>query len=463
MKDLPNNLTAERAVISASIDDYENAVIVINSLSIDDFYDEKNKVIFKILHLLYEQNIDINLTNIIARLEEENLFEEIGGFEFIASLTDEFIYTAGDDLDNSIKILQDKGNVRKMLLKFDELSNKYYGNKFQDDNSFLAIAEREVDTIASNRRVEGFKNLNEISKSLRNSITISKGNEKHLIGVDTGYNSINNITLGLAKGELVVLAARPSVGKTAFGVNVAFNVASIAKAPVLAFSLEMSAEALGSRILAMSSSVELGKIMSGKVTDKDMLKVEAGVTKMMDVPLFIDATPGIKIGDIVTKSKKFKADNPNLQMLLIDYLGLVNTEQKFEAERFKIGYICHTLKALSTELEIPIILISQLSRAVEGRKNRRPAMSDLRESGDIEQDADKIILLYRDDYYADKVEEEKEQEKNDKPTGTMVEVDIVKNRNGKTSTAFLWFFKSISRFSEPHKEAIDEYIATRTL
>lgn len=472
---LPANVQAEGYLISAALADESNAKTLVNELTSEDFTDIRFRYIFDVLLELYGKGMSMDISTVGAVLENRDLLSTVGGISFLSALLDQYVSKEG--VEETAKILRDKTNARNIIKKFRELEDNYFKNSYEDDNSFLGNTESEITSITSNRRVSGFTNLSEIGNVLRNNIRISKENSTGLVGLDTGYPYLNKITLGFGKGEMIIIAARPSVGKTALGVNIAFNVASKTKTPVLIFSIEMSPESLGARILAGKSNVDMSKILTGKVTEKDLVKIDEGIKEMQSVPLFIDQTPNIKIGELVTKSRKFKAENPKLSMILIDYIGLISVERKYESKRVEVGYISHELKALAKELQIPVVVISQLSRKNEARPGKRPEMSDLRESGDIEQDADKILLLYREDYYkkaningaesnaeanfepVDRQRQQLKEEFGDISTST-IEVNVCKNRNGTTDTAYLLFFKNFSRFDSPTEEFVDNYKKT---
>lgn len=472
---LPSNIYAEDFVMAIALSDKKECDLMMTSLTEADFTKPEYKYIFRALLALRSEEKEFSLSNVITKLEDLGYIESVGGIDAIGQLQASFVSTEG--FDDSIKVLQDKTSARDLILKMRDLENDYYLNKFESDSSFVTLAEKDVNAIASNRRVDGFRNLKEISINIRNNIAIAKQSGSKIVGLDTGYADLNRVTMGFGKGEMIIIAARPSVGKTALGVNIAYNIAADNNKPVLMFSLEMQGESLGTRLLSATSSVEMKKILTGNLNQEELFKVESAMKKMSSVPLYIDNTPGCKIGDIVTKSKKFKASNDGLQMILIDYIGLINPDRKYESKRVEIGAISHELKALATQLEIPVVVISQLSRAVEGRMSKRPELQDLRESGDIEQDADKVILLYREDYNNNgKMNqniaknnlnamkgsnfEESHPEENkpvDPMAPSMVEVCVAKNRNGETNMVYLWFFKAFSRFNNADRNDIDAY------
>jgi replicative DNA helicase len=483
---LPSNEQAEKFVVSAALANKTDAETLLTSLNEDDFTLPQLKYIYEALRILKDKNADLDIAAVAAVLNDTGHFTDIGGTTGLENLLDSYISDEG--LEENINIIRDKTNVRNLIVKMRELERNYYGKRYDSDNGFLTIAESDVNKITSNRRVQGFSNLKEISAKIKENIKEAKLSGASLIGYDTGFSSLNRITLGFSKGEMIVIAARPSVGKTALGVNIAYNVARSSGKPVLIFSLEMSDVSLGTRILSSTANVEMKKIMTGTLNSDNLLSIEESIKLISSTPLYIDNTPNIKISDIVLKVKKFKASNPNLAMVLIDYLGLIYPDRKYESKRVEIGAISHQLKALATELQIPVVVISQLSRSVEQRQSKRPEMQDLRESGDIEQDADKVILLYREDYYdndmiakrqrlsskglnqdgpgfqANTVVEQPKTTAKPVPTDpSMVEVYVAKNRNGETNRCFLWFFKAYSRFNLPDQSAVEDYIQMHKL
>jgi replicative DNA helicase len=483
-RQLPANVQAERFVIAAALADTASAKFVLTSLKEEDFTINQYRYIFGALEALNEREAKLDITSVASMLVEQNYFDEVGGTEMLSKLLDDFISSEG--LDENINILLDKTSVRNLILKFEELENEYYAKAFDSDVNFLGVAEGDINKITSNRRVSGFRNLKEISVKVKQNINEAKLNGSNLVGCDTGFPYLNKITLGFGKGEMIVLAARPSVGKTALGVNIAYNSARSSHKPVLFFSLEMSDVSIGTRILSAVSNIPSKNILTGNISGQNLIKIDDSINNISTVPLYIDNTPGINISDIITKTRKFKANNPNLSMIVVDYLGLITPDRKYENKRIEIGAISHLLKGLATELAIPVVVISQLSRSVEQRNNKRPELQDLRESGDIEQDADKVLLLYREDYYDNDMMNKRNEagangenkyQNNDQPapsqpqpneasgdgSPSMVEVYVAKNRNGETNRAFLWFFKSYSRFNEPDKASIDSYKALHKL
>jgi replicative DNA helicase len=368
--------------------------------------------------------------------------------------------------------LQDKRIAREVIVKMDELTTNYYKSKFDTDFNFLTSAEMQISEIVRTRKIDGFKGIKEVAAKIKENIEIARQSDDALIGFDTGLNQLNKYTSGMQKGQMVVIAARPGVGKTALGLNICFNVAKKYKRPVLVFSAEMSEEEVFTRILSKASNINGNKINTGQLSSDDTIKLNAAIKQISDVPLLVSYCNGVTIGEIVNKTTKFQTEHPDLAMIMIDYIGLIKTGQKEESLRIEIAKISHALKKLATDLQIPVIVVSQVRRTQESI----PQMSDLRDSGDIEQDADKVILLYRDDYdnetkkkkatsmqdnqanVAAMDNKEKEASGGLKENNTsVVEAIVAKNRNGQTGTGVLLFLKSYQSFGNPTDEFIEDY------
>ena len=460
------NLQAETNVLSIALTDNDAANLIINALDVDNFSNKKYQYIFECLKDLYRRGVPVEINSLVSTLEEKKYLSLIGGIDFISNLLLE--YKGSDGVEENIRILKNKTTIRQLFNQFDDLETKYFLNDFENDNEFLNIADTKLNEIIQNRTIEGFKNLKEVSRTVVENMQAARASGSSIVGVDTGYSQLNKITSGLQKGEVWVLAARPSVGKTALGINIAYKVAQKTNCPVLFFSLEMDAGQIGSRILSSVSNVSSDKIATGLYNKEDGERIAQALKEMSSTPIFIDETPNIDLNDLEAKTYKFHAEHKNLKLILIDYLGLIKTTGRFENERIRIGNICHRIHSLAKKLNVPIILISQLSRAPEngGGGQRRPIMSDLRESGDIEQDADKVVLLYRSDYQSngatnafdgDNTQETVNNIPVDRNSSSVVEVIVSKNRTGPTGTAYLLFMKSYSSFKNPAGDVIESY------
>lgn len=469
-RELPSNKIAEKYVISSALTDIASANYIINEMRVDDFTDIKFRRIFEALVSIGLQNKTLNLSTILSELSELNYLDEIGGSDYINNLISDFIDIEG--LEDNIRLLQDKRIAREVIVKMDELTTNYYKSKFDTDFNFLTSAEMQISEIVRTRKIDGFKGIKEVAAKIKENIEIARQSDDALIGFDTGLNQLNKYTSGMQKGQMVVIAARPGVGKTALGLNICFNVAKKYKRPVLVFSAEMSEEEVFTRILSKASNINGNKINTGQLSSDDTIKLNAAIKQISDVPLLVSYCNGVTIGEIVNKTTKFQTEHPDLAMIMIDYIGLIKTGQKEESLRIEIAKISHALKKLATDLQIPVIVVSQVRRTQESI----PQMSDLRDSGDIEQDADKVILLYRDDYdnetkkkkatsmqdnqanVAAMDNKEKEASGGLRENNTsIVEAIVAKNRNGQTGTGVLLFLKSYQSFGNPTDEFIEDY------
>ena len=469
-RELPSNKIAEKYVISSALTDIASANYIINEMRVDDFTDIKFRRIFEALVSIGLQNKTLNLSTILSELSELNYLDEIGGSDYINNLISDFIDIEG--LEDNIRLLQDKRIAREVIVKMDELTTNYYKSKFDTDFNFLTSAEMQISEIVRTGKIDGFKGIKEVAAKIKENIEIARQSDDALIGFDTGLNQLNKYTSGMQKGQMVVIAARPGVGKTALGLNICFNVAKKYKRPVLVFSAEMSEEEVFTRILSKASNINGNKINTGQLSSDDTIKLNAAIKQISDVPLLVSYCNGVTIGEIVNKTTKFQTEHPDLAMIMIDYIGLIKTGQKEESLRIEIAKISHALKKLATDLQIPVIVVSQVRRTQESI----PQMSDLRDSGDIEQDADKVILLYRDDYdnetkkkkatsmqdnqanVAAMDNKEKEASGGLRENNTsVVEAIVAKNRNGQTGTGVLLFLKSYQSFGNPTDEFIEDY------
>lgn len=469
-RELPSNKIAEKYVISSALTDIASANYIINEMRVDDFTDIKFRRIFEALVSIGLQNKTLNLSTILSELSELNYLDEIGGSDYINNLISDFIDTEG--LEDNIRLLQDKRIAREVIVKMDELTTNYYKSKFDSDFNFLTSAEMQISEIVRTRKIDGFKGIKEVAAKIKENIELARQSDDALIGFDTGLNQLNKYTSGMQKGQMVVIAARPGVGKTALGLNICFNVAKKYKRPVLVFSAEMSEEEVFTRVLSKASNINGNKINTGQLSSDDTIKLNAAIKQISDVPLLVSYCNGATIGEIVNKTTKFQTEHPDLAMIMVDYIGLIKTGQKEESLRIEIAKISHALKKLATDLQIPVIVVSQVRRTQESI----PQMSDLRDSGDIEQDADKVILLYRDDYDNETKKKkatsmqdnqanvtamdnkEKEASGGLRENNTsVVEAIIAKNRNGQTGTGVLLFLKSYQSFGNPTDEFIEDY------
>ena len=415
----------------------------------------------------------IDIQTITDELIKTKTLDNVGGVEYLYELIDEVISIA--NFNHYLNIVKNHATLRKMLLKMDEIIDRYSKEKIDDISDFVANAQKEITDISKERRIEAFIDKDQLIDKIRQDIeeTSKSTRNSELTGVDTGYYKLNKCTNGLQKGDMIVVAARPSVGKTAFALNLAYNAAIKSKITVALFSLEMSALLVGKRLVASVSNVPLDRINSGYVSDRQKIALENAYQTISNANLFIDETSNESLLNIMAKARKLKNEDPNLGLIVIDYLGLISTpSKKNESRQDQVRVISASLKQLARELNVPVVVLCQLSRKVEDREGHVPLLSDLRESGAIEQDADIVLLMWRKDYQKEgkignkkaknlnpqeqaeskEILEQKHIENEHGKDVSLVNINIAKNRNGKTDSMRLFFFKNVGRFDNPTEE-----------
>lgn len=427
----PHSLEAEQSVLGAMIINKDAINTAVEQLHPDDFYKEANKEIYKAIIDLYNRNEPVDLITLSEELNKRGTLENVGGLPYLAQLS------GGIGLSSNIKfycdIVEEKSILRRLILSCDNIMAKSYEDK-EEVNSIIEEAEKEIFNITQGRHREGFSPINEVLLDSFSKIEELAARQGELTGLTTGFIDIDNKLSGLQKSDLILLAARPSMGKTALGINIAVNAAIKADASVAIFSLEMSKEQLVQRMISSVSHVDLQKIISGNLEEEEWLKIIDVMAPLSQANIFIDDTAGMSLLEMKAKCRRLKMDK-GLDLILIDYLQLMESESRHESRQQEISSISRGLKALAKEMDCPVIALSQLSRAPELRADHRPILSDLRESGAIEQDADVVMFLYRDEYY---------NEDSDKKN--IGEVIIAKHRNGPTGTVELVWKKEFTKF-----------------
>ena len=478
--ELPYNEDAERVVLGSTMLNKDYCLDVLTSLEEEDFFVGRHQIMFRAIASLSVRGVDVDVLTVAEELANLKELENIGGAKYLAECTNTVV--AASALRFYIQIVQDNSVLRKMLLTIRDIDNEYRTEEIENINDFILDSENRFKSSIAKRHISSFKTTQEIAPEIERDLEKLQDadNDSDVIGVSTGYDRLNQITQGFKPGELIVVAARPAVGKTAICLNFAHKIATHSKKAVAIFSLEMSKEQLFNRLVAMDCCVEAKKINSGRLsTATDKVKVLNSIKTLSNAKIYIDDTPSIKLNDIIAKSTKSQAHEPDLALIVVDYLGLVQVANKNgrspDSRQEEVRQISLALKALARDLNVPVIAVSQLSRAVEKRDSQRPVMSDLRDSGNIEQDADIVILLYREDYYADKKTSSAANKKggqltaNDKfelakaqkekdlgaeipGNASYTEVIVAKNRAGQTGVARLFFYKDYVRFDPPSKE-----------
>ncbi len=476
-QNLPHNTEAEKAVLGAMLIYPEAVIDALGSLDIDEFFEGNtaNRAVFKAIRSLQDKYIPIDVQTITDELINTMELDLIGGTDYLLELSQTAISFA--NLEFYIRIIKDQAVLRNLLISLRTIDQSYLTEEIDDINDFISEAEIIIRKVTEKRRVSTFIDTVELTKRVRESIRIQSSRTKDdgLTGVNTGYTRLNNITHGLQKDNLIILAARPGVGKTALALNIAFNASRKDNIPVALFSIEMAADMLTKRLVANRACVDLDAITTGFLTNRQQVSIEEALNEISQTSIYIDETPGIKLNDIIAKSRKLKSIHEDLGLIIVDHIGLITTtsNKKYDNRQLEVSEISRSLKELARELKIPVLAISQLSREVEKRVDKRPQLSDLRESGSLEQDADMVFLLFREDYYTNlgiktslRSQAKDAGELGDKKDeldpfipgdASPVEIIVAKNRNGKTGTVTLHFFKSYGRFDNPTKDYEDAY------
>lgn len=434
----PQDLLAEQAVLGSIFISPEKLIMVREFISPDDFYKYSHKVIFRAMITLADRNDAIDAAIVRNILDDQGDLQNIGGLGYIVELVNSVPTSANAEF--YAKIVSEKAMLRDIISKLtDTVNMAYEGN---DSDEIIATAEKALVDINEHSNRSGFRKISDVLKVNYENLELRSQQTSDVTGLPTGFRDLDRITTGLHPDQLIILAARPAVGKTAFVLNIAQNVGTKQNRPVAIFSLEMGAESLVDRMLAAEGMVDSHSLRTGQLTDQDWNNVTIAQGALADAPIYIDDTPGIKITEIRARSRKLSQEvDDGLGLIVIDYLQLISGTRP-ENRQQEVSEISRQLKILAKELKVPVIALSQLSRGVEQRQDKRPVLSDIRESGSIEQDADIVAFLYRDDYYRREGEEAEEIVEDN-----TVEVILEKNRAGARGTVKLMFQKEYNKFS----------------
>ncbi|AUJ31102.1 MAG: replicative DNA helicase [Liquorilactobacillus nagelii] len=440
----PQNIEAEQAVLGSVFLNTAALVDAMEYVQPADFYRRAHQVIFQTMVDLNDQDEVIDVVTVNNRLTEQNQLEDVGGVSYIAELADA-VPTAAN-VGYYAKIVQEKSLMRHLITTATNIVSQAYD---QDDDvtSLLDNAERQIMEVSEQRSSNGFRPIRDVLNSAIEEVNRLYQKKEEITGLPTGYQDLDKMTAGLQPDNLIILAARPAVGKTAFALNIAQNVGTKTDKAVAIFSLEMSAESLVNRMLCAEGSVNANHLRTGQLNDEEWNNLIVAMGSLSQTAIFIDDTPGIKMSEIRAKSRRLAKENGNLGLIVVDYLQLIEGSNK-ENRQQEVSEISRQLKKLAKELSVPVIALSQLSRGVEQRQDKRPVLSDIRESGSIEQDADIVAFLYRDDYY-ERSDDDDNQQQQDEETQDVGEVEVIieKNRSGPRGTVKLLFVKSYNKFS----------------
>ena len=428
----PHDLEAEQAIIGSMLTDRAAVRSAIEILKEEDLYREDNKAMYTAILNLYNRAEPIDIITVKSELESMGKFEQVGGLEYLAELPEKVPTTA--NAMKYIKIVEEKSTLRRLIKTANEIIELGY-SPTEDVEDIMEGAEKKIFNIMQEKNQKGYAPIKDVLVESFTKLEELYNRKQHITGVPSGFTELDYRTAGFHGSELILIAARPAMGKTAFALNIATNAAVKANVPVAVFSLEMSKEQLVNRILCSESMVDSNKVRTGKLEEDDWTKLAGAIGPLSEAEIFIDDTPGINITEIRAKCRKLKLEK-NIGMVVIDYLQLIQGSNKRGGSREQeISDISRSLKILAKELDVPVIALSQLSRAAEQRPDHRPMLSDLRESGAIEQDADIVMFLYRDDYY------NQDSDKKD-----IAEIIIAKHRGGSTGTVELLWLGSYTKF-----------------
>lgn len=442
VKEIPNNPEAEQAVIGSMFLEKNALQRACESLTKDSFYYNNNAQIFETIKEMVEKKIPIDFTTVTTELKNKNVLNEVGGVEYLTSILDSVATAA--NVDQYIKSVEESSLLRKLIEVSTDITTTAYSPE-KSINETIDDAERKILSVVKNRRASEFRTIKEVLIQTQKNIEILSKSKNDVTGIATGWYDIDKLTTGLQNNQLIIIAARPAMGKTAFALNLATNVALNYDKPVALFNLEMGAEQLANRMLSSVGQVEGNKIATGKLSSDDWNRVNEAISQLSEAKLYMDDTPGITIGEIRSKCRRLASSDEGLGLVIIDYLQLISSSTNYGNNRQQeVSDISRSLKMMAMELNIPVIALAQLSRAVDSRENKRPIISDLRESGSIEQDADIVAFLYRDDYYnKDKVID---------GNTSLSEFIVAKHRNGPTATIDLLFKRDTSTFLSYQKD-----------
>ena len=430
----PHNEEAERSVLGAVMLNREVLFDVLEEVEADDFYNAANQEIFNAIYELYKENKPVDVLTVSEELKKRGALKMAGGRAYVAQLTLDVPSTV--NAVEYAKIVSEKAILRKLITSTEDITDKSYRAE-SDAAKILDYAESSIFKIAEKNQKNDYSDVQSVLLSNIQEIDEAAKNLGKVRGTPTGFKALDDKLNGLQKSNLVIIAARPAMGKTAFALNIAQQTAVKEGSVVMIFSLEMSKEQLGQRLLSSQARVESEKIQRGTLDKKDWDRVNLALDEMQQAKIFIDDTPGISLIEMRNKCRRLKAEK-GLDLIVVDYLQLMASPEKSDNRQTEITAISRNLKLLAREMDCPVIALSQLSRAPEQRTDHRPNLSDLRESGAIEQDADVVLFLYRDEYY--------NKEKSEKPG--ICEINIAKNRTGPTDTVELTWVARYTRFSD---------------
>lgn len=427
----PYNMEAEQAILGSMMIDKEAVYIAIEMLEAEDFYKEANQIIFSTIVALETKGEPVDMVTLTEELHRQNSVEKVGGVGYIAEVAN--IVPTAANASHYAEIVAEKSLLRKLIRVATNIANRCYEDQ-EDTHDLLDSAERMILEIAENRNFSGLIPIKQVLSTTLEKIEQLANRKGNITGVPSFFSDLDSMTSGWQSSDLIILAARPAMGKTSFGLNVAQNAAIKGKIPVAIFSLEMSKEQLVQRLMSSEAMIDQHKLRTGRLLDEEWVRLTRAAQPLSTAEIFIDDTPAISVLELRAKARRLKVEK-GLGLIIIDYLQLMQMGKRQENRQQEISEISRSLKALARELDVPIIALSQLSRAVEQTQDKRPALSHLRESGALEQDADLVMFIFREEYYNPDTE---------KPG--IAEIIIAKHRNGPTGSIELGFVKEFTKF-----------------
>lgn len=441
-KVMPHNLEAEQSVLGSMFLSKYAAQKAVESLTSDLFYSDRHSKIFEVMRILSEKGKPIDLTTVSSELDDNKWLKQVGDIEYITEIINA-VPTAAN-IDEYIKIVEEKAILRRLIEEATSIVSDGY-NTSEDFNDVLDKAEKKILNVVKTRKGSEFRSIQDVLFKTQEDLEKLSKTKNEITGLQTGFYDLDKITSGLHANELIIIAARPAMGKTAFALNLATNIAMYNNKSVALFNMEMGAEQLAMRMLSSQGQIDGYKLRNGRLEHNDWKRVNEAISRLSETKIYIDDTPGMTISEIRAKCRRLASSEDGLGIVIIDYLQLISGSAKYAGNRQQeVSEISRSLKTLAMELEIPVIALAQLSRTVEGREDKRPLLSDLRESGSIEQDADIVAFLYRDDYYTKQISIDENTSKS--------EFIIAKHRNGPTTTIDLVFKRNTSTFVSMLKE-----------
>ena len=436
----PQNIEAEQSILSAILIDNNTLPEVLEILSEKDFYREVHQKIFSAMVDLFERSEPADLITVTNILKEKGQLESVGGATYLSELVD--TVPMATNATHYAKIIHEKATMRRLIERAASITSRCFEDR-GDMEEILDFAERSIFEISEDKVKPAFHSLADILTDTYKAVEQAYENKVLVTGVPTGYHELDQLTSGFQPGDLVIIAGRPSMGKTALALNITQNATAATGTPSAIFSLEMSKEQLSLRLLSSEARVDSSKMRGGFLKESDLARINRAAGSLYDLPVFIDDSAAISALEIRAKARRMKMEK-GLGFVIIDYLQLMRGRASAERRELEISEISRSLKALAKELHIPVVALSQLNRKVEDRTNKRPVLSDLRESGAIEQDADVIMFIYRDEVY---------NTEPDNPNRGIAEVHLAKQRNGPIGTVKLTFLDHCTRFEDHAPEA----------